>query len=120
MSTARELMASGLAAAVARQLGQTRETGISAAGSTQGTATQLKAGANYISTAAASSGVILPAASDAPISAVYNGGANAVTVYPATGETINGLSANSGFSVTNGKSATFIPSVNSWIATLSA
>lgn len=68
---------------------------VSAAGTTQATATILIGGLNWITTAAASSGVLLNAAAITGSSqAVYNGGANAVKVYPPTGAQINGLGAN--------------------------
>lgn len=66
-----------------------------AAGTTQGTATQLINGLNGITTAAANSGVILSlgaATSDCQV--VFNGGANTVSVYPPVGSRINGLTTN--------------------------
>ncbi len=51
---------------------------------------------------------------------MFNGGASPLSVYPAVGETINGSSANTAFSVTNGKSAIFKPVGQTWIAVLSA
>lgn len=68
-----------------------------AAGTTQATATLLINGMNGVTTAAASSGVILNANSlTSDCQVVYNGGANAVTVYPPVGSRINGLTANTG------------------------
>ena len=66
-----------------------------AAGTTQATATLLVNGMNGILTAAAGSGVILNANSlTSDCQVVYNGGANAVKVYPPTGGKINGLPTN--------------------------
>lgn len=67
---------------------------ISAAGTTQGTATLLINGANGISTAAASSGVILFPGGVGTSQLVYNGGANPVKVYPPVGAQINGIPVN--------------------------
>jgi hypothetical protein len=66
-----------------------------AAGTTQETATLLMNGMNGVVTAAASSGVILGAQSlTSDCQVVYNGGANAVRVYPPVGSKINALTAN--------------------------
>ncbi len=69
-------------------------TGISAAGTTQGTATLLTTAYNGITTAAANSGVLLKTGVAGESQSVYNGGANPVKVYPPTGAHINQLAAN--------------------------
>lgn len=74
-------------------------TGISAAGSTQGTATALTKTINIVSTVAASQGVKLPSPEAGEFLLVANQGANALSVYPNTGHTINALSANTALSV---------------------
>jgi hypothetical protein len=72
---------------------------VTAAGSTQGTATLVTGAHVIVTTAAASTGVILPPAELGAEVTVKNLGANAVLVYPATGGAINALAANAGFSV---------------------
>lgn len=70
-------------------------TSVSAAGTTQGTATELTAADSEVTTVAANAGVILNstlAAGDSQT--VFNAGANAMKVYPPTGMKINALSAN--------------------------
>ena len=68
-----------------------------AAGTTQATATLLINGMNGILTAAANSGVILNSNSlTSDCQVVYNGGANAVKVYPPVGSKINALPTNTG------------------------
>lgn len=70
-------------------------TSLSAAGTTQGTATELTAADSEITTVAAGSGVALSsqlAAGD--MQTVFNAGANAVKVYPPSGFKINNLSTN--------------------------
>ena len=70
-------------------------TSISAAGTTQGTATELAAADNEVSTVAAGAGVVLSsklAAGDEQT--VFNAGANALKVYPPSGMKINALAAN--------------------------
>lgn len=70
-------------------------TSISAAGTTQGTATELTAADNELTTVAAGSGVALSASLAAGDSqTVFNAGANAVKVYPPSGMKINALAAN--------------------------
>lgn len=120
MSTTRELMGNGMPAALASQLGQELTAAAVGAGSTQATATLLTTAVTKFATVGASEGARLPPATGQPVYAVYNGGSNALTVYAAVGETINAIATTSGFSVTNGKSAVFVPSGNTWIASLSA
>lgn len=63
----------------------TAAVAITAAGTTLATATPLQAKFNLVTTAAASSGVSLPAGAVAgEVVVVQNGGANALAVYPAT------------------------------------
>ena len=69
---------------------------ISAAGTTQATATLLINGINMIGTAASGSGVRLFEYNPGASQIVYNGGANPVTVYPPSGVKINNLAANAG------------------------
>lgn len=69
-------------------------TSITAAGTTQATATLLYAGINMLGTVAADSGVVLAIAQSGACQGVYNGGANAVKVYPPVGSRINGLGTN--------------------------
>jgi hypothetical protein len=67
-----------------------------------------------------SKGALLPPAYGSPPVAIFNGGANALSVYANGSDVINGNSAGAAYSVTNGKSAIFIASGNRWIANLSA
>lgn len=70
-------------------------TGISAAGTTQITATELTNGVNFVSTVAANSGVILSSKATAGDSQIiFNGGANPLKIYPMVGAKINALATN--------------------------
>ena len=69
-------------------------TAIVAAGTTQGTATTLTNTLNGLGTVASGAGVVLWAGSAGDSQIVYNGGANAVKVYPPSGAKINGLATN--------------------------
>lgn len=96
--------------------------GISAAGTTQGTATQLPdTSASHVTTVAANTGVRLPSNSTpGKLVYVHNSGANTLKIYPATGQQINNLAANAALSVTANKGVTFIYDASRWMASLSA
>lgn len=74
---------------------------IVAAGTTQGTATVLQTGIGLynVITTPAGTGVILPVSQAGQETVLANNGANALLVYPFTGEKINALAINAGFSV---------------------
>ncbi len=122
MALSSELSALGTPPLLAGPLGYgPGATGLTGAGSSsQANALLLVPGVNIFTTVGANSGGRLPPAGGAGKIAVINSGASALLVYPATGETINALTANSSFSVTNAKMATFEPIGNSWVANLSA
>jgi hypothetical protein len=73
-------------------------TSISAAGTTQGTATALSKEINVVSTVAAGAGVVLPTAIAGMIISVTNTNGNALLVYPSSGTQINSLGTNVAFS----------------------
>ncbi len=79
-------------------------TGISAAGSTQGTATAITTDINIVSTVGASQGVVLPTATAGRVLKVTNLGANALSIYPASGASIDALSANAATTLAVGMS----------------
>lgn len=96
---------------------------ISAAGSDQPGATALGTTTyQRVTTVAASSGVRLPAAVAGTRIVVFNAQAtNALAVYPATGQVINNLSANTSFSVAASRSAEFVCCVDgTWNTVYSA
>ena len=70
---------------------------LTAAGSTQGTALLLTRPINDVTTVAASTGVVLPAATAGMRIVIRNGGANSLNVYPASGGQINALGTNVAF-----------------------
>ncbi len=99
MALALAIMRGGISAGAAKAINGDINATISAAGTTQGTATTLTAGINVITTAGASSGVILGNTERGDEYDILNLGANAVTVYPPTSGQINNLSANTGFTL---------------------
>ena len=100
MSTATEAILGGKLApqtVTALRIGNTTQTGVTAAGADQATATAINTGVSLVvvTTAAASTGVRLPASRFlGDTITVVNQGLNGVNVYPATGDRINFGSAN--------------------------
>lgn len=82
MALALDIVRGGLSAGNARGINGSCVSGVSAAGTVITDATDLKATTNYVSTVAASSGVQLPSMNVGDDCVVYNGGANALKVYP--------------------------------------
>ena len=133
MTEPSRLMAAGIPAGAALQLGtpSTPGAGLIGTGAAKSSAVPLIAGVNIIATVA-SAGVSyfqLPTAEASPPVIVGNqSGTAALVVANGTVEVINALSAGASFSVTNGKTAIFwpgkknsvTPAVPCWIANLSA
>lgn len=94
-----QVMGAGFSSGQAVALGGTMNTAVSAAGTTQGTATTLTAAVNDVTTAAANSGVILPQGQTGDEFQILNSGANPVYVYPPTGAKLNNLTTNAGASL---------------------
>ncbi len=107
MAKLSDLMAFGFSPFAAGAIVGDVADGLTATGSTQGTALQLSAVTSIVTTTAASTGVRLPAMNPGDTVEVANLGANALLVYPLTGGTIQGGAANAGFSVAAGKTAFF-------------
>ena len=102
MPLSSELMAQGMPPGLANPLGfDTPQTGVSAAGNSQATATQLTADAAIVSTVSASQGVILPNRSGEFV--VTNTSATTLAVYPPVGSTFAGSSLNAARNLTTGQ-----------------
>jgi hypothetical protein len=90
-------------------------TGISAAGSTQGTATALTKEINLVSTVSSGQGVVLPTAVAGMVIHITNTSANSLIVYPASGGAVNSLSTNAGYTQGAGATITYIaPTTTQW------
>lgn len=92
-------------------VGNTAQYGATAAGADQANALAITTGVDrvVVTTAAASTGVRLPATRfKGDTITVTNRGANAITVYPATGDKIDGGAANAGAPVAVGASRRFV------------
>lgn len=120
MSTKNELMAAGMPWGQAVQIGSDSSTSLTATGTTKATALVLVGAVNVFTLVSSGKGAILPPASGSPVTAIFNGGSNALLVYANGTDVINANSAGASFSVTNAKGATFMPSGNRWVANLSA
>lgn len=122
MSLATELMAAGIPAGAAVQIGSSKATGLTASGTTKATALALTATVNVFTTVSSGKGAALPPASGSPPVSIVNGGSNALLVFTnaSASDTINSLSTGASFSVTNAKTAVFMPAGNLWVAVLSA
>src|SRR3990167_2730679 len=70
-------------------------TGLTAAGTTQGTAYESTSAKNAFSTVAAGAGTVLDSdAAPGDSQMIYNGGSNALSVYPPSSARINALALN--------------------------
>lgn len=83
------------------------DNNLTAAGITQATALQLNLDWSEVLTTAAGSGVVLLALQPGQTQVVYNGGANALKVYPPNGWAIDALGANAAYSLAAGKTQFF-------------
>lgn len=121
MALAREVMQGGFSAIAADAIQGGSNLTLSAAGTTQGTATSIITTQNLVSTVAANAGVILPAAQQGDWIVIYNAGLNALTVYPPLGAKINQVSTNGGTALAvNTAAIYFCFSSTQWIVDLSA
>lgn len=121
MATAADIMTGGLSAGSAAAINGQVNSSVSAAGTTQGTATTLTASISVITTAAASSGVVLTDSMIGDEYDILNLGANAVTVYPPSGGRINAIATNGGFTLATNTSVKVRKFTSTrWAAFLSA
>lgn len=96
---------------------------VTAAGTTQGTATALTSDVNIITTSTAGTGlgVVMPGATSGKYAVVVNRSANAINLYPASGHAFDGLAANTPISVpVNGFLEMFGSSSTQWHTTYQA
>lgn len=118
MALKSELMAGGMPAALANRIGADAVAHLTPGADAQGTTTVV-ATTTILDTASAGS-VTLPNATPRGIWAIMNNSGNTQKIYPAVGETINAIAANSAFSLTSAKSCILYPAGTGWILTMSA
>ena len=94
------------------------ETGITASGTVQSTATAITKEINVVSTVASGAGVVLPTAVAGMVITITNTSANSLLVYPAANGIINSLSANAALTqVTNATLQFVAPTTTQWYTT---
>lgn len=86
---------------------KTVDTGLVATGTNQATALQLSAQWNEVDTVPAGTGVLLSAYQSGQSQSVFNGGANALNVYPPPGTQINALGVNAAYVLAPGARVSF-------------
>jgi len=102
---------------VTKYLHESVGNALTAAGTTRADALQLAKQVNRITTAAASTGVILPVGVVGMIIYVFNAGANPVKVYASASETIDGNAGSTGVTLTNALRCTYtFVAANTWIS----
>jgi len=99
MALAIDIMKGGLSAGTSKAINGQVNSAVSAAGTTQTDATALTTSISVITTAAASTGVRLPACEIGDEVDILNLGANTLTVYPDSGARINAVATNGGVSL---------------------
>lgn len=91
-----------------------------AVGTNRATALALTACQNFIATAAASTGVVLPAASLVGVGGwvdIYNGGANPIQVYGAGSDTIDTVAGATGVPLANAKRCRYtVTAALTWVS----
>lgn len=94
------------------------ETGITASGTTsQADSYGLTKAVNVIGTAAANSGVRLPVGEAGAIMVIRNSGASTANIYPSTGGTINGGSADAAITLATTKTVIMVAAAaNTWFS----
>lgn len=122
MALALNIMRGGHSAGGAKAINGAIATGLTATGTVITDALDLLADTNVLGTVASGTGVQLPSCEIGDSVEIYNGGANAVKVYPdATGNQVNSLSAGTAFLLgTNTMCYVRKVSATRWIANLSA
>ena len=122
MAYAKTIMGTGFSAGQALGIGGGTTTGVSAAGTTQATATTLGPLAIVsVDTVGAASGVVLTAGAPGDMIVVFNGGANTLKVYPPSGAQFNALGNNNSFTLGITSAAEcYCISGTKWVVNLSA
>ncbi len=122
MPLAKNMMSGGFSAGQAKAIGGTQfNLTITAAGSTQGTATALTADTNVITTATSGQGVQIYNGDIADSQTIFNQTLVSIYVYPPTGDAVNQLAVNSGFALSSYTGVVVEKVSNAqWLAILSA
>lgn len=119
MALAIDIMKGGFSAMSAKAIQGQTNGAVAAAGTTQGTATDLTMSVNAVTSG--TGGVQLPSAEINDEVDICNLSGAAITVYPPSGERVNGLASNQGFVLGN-NTAVKVKKFTStrWLGNLSA
>ena len=110
-------LASGTTNAAGTYFLNSVDAALTAAGTTRADALQLAKGVNNITTAAASTGVVLPVGVIGMQIIVENAGASIIKVYASGSETIDTVAGSTGVALTNAKRCMYIfVAANTWIS----
>lgn len=122
MPLAKNVMSGGLSAGQAKAVnGNNVNATVTAAGTTQATATALTADGNIVSTATSGQGVILYAGMPGDNQRVYNSTTADIRVYPPSGAAINQIATNGAMVLAPRTSCNFYCySATQWVGNLSA
>ncbi len=121
MALAKDMMGGGLSAGQAHAIQGAANTAVSAAGTTQATATEITSSLSDVTTVGANSGVRLFNASHRDSMFVYNSGANALAVYPPVGSRIYPAATNAAITLaTNTGIMLWKLTSTKWVGILSA
>ena len=105
---------------VSGYIDQSTGNALTAAGTNRATALVLAKAVNNITTAAASTGAVLPASATVGVGGsviIFNAGANPITVYGAGSDTIDTVAGATGVPLTNAKRCIYIcVAANTWIS----
>ncbi len=118
---AKQIMGGGISFGAAKAINGSVANALTATGTLQTDAYAINAAVAEFSTVGSGSGAILPSCEISDEVIAYNGGANALKIYPDVGSRINQLSANAAVTVAPSTTILFkhITSTR-WIAILSA
>ena len=116
MANIREVMAGGVAAPLARMLGNNRLMTIIAGGSNALSATPLIGNYCLLETTAAGQGVILTSATGAALTALHNLGPAAVNIYPDEEDAFHGQAPGAAVTLGPGQTMLAVPSIDHWLA----
>lgn len=122
MALAVNIMKGGFSAGSAKAINGALATGLTATGTVITDALDLTADTNVLATVASGTGVQLPSCEVGDSVEIYNGGANAVKVYPDTAANqVNGLPAGTAFLLAT-NTMCYVRRISStrWVANLSA
>ena len=106
--------ASGVMSVLTAKVNYAASGGLIATGTTRTDALQLVSQINRMTTVAAGTGVILPAGVNGDVITVFSAGASTLKVYGAGVNTIDGVAATTGVSLSAGKAATFMFIGTNW------